>query len=51
MIKNGNGYFYGYVVQMKLPVMGWVNIKWFEDEDKDFAKREAEELLEKLNEK
>lgn len=29
----------------------WVYIKSFKDVDYDFAKREAEELLEKLNEK
>lgn len=31
--------------------LAWVFIKSFKDEDYAFAKREAEELLEKLNEK
>lgn len=50
-IIGGKGHHYGYCVQMRLSLLGWVNIKWFDDEDKDFAKREAEELLDKLNEK
>lgn len=39
-----------YAVQM-WNIWCWVTIKYFKDEDEDFAKREAEELLEKLNEK
>lgn len=40
----------GYVVEMHNGFY-WQHIKEFYDEDMDFAKREAEELLEKLNEK
>lgn len=40
-----------YVVQMWHNWFWWVTIKAFKDEDMDFAKREAEELLEKLEEK
>lgn len=40
----------GYWVQVT-SCLGWVTIKEFYDEDLDFAKREAEELLEKLKEK
>ena len=32
-------------------LLGWITVKEFQDEDIDFAKREAMELLEKLNEK
>lgn len=40
-----------YIVQVRR-WFGWVNIKSFYDPyDPDFAKREAEELLDKLNEK
>lgn len=39
-----------YIVQV-LRWFGWVNIKSFYDPyDPDFARREAEELLDKLNE-
>lgn len=47
-IIGGKGHYYGYCVQMKLSMIGWVNIKCFDDVNKDFAKREAEELLELL---
>lgn len=40
-----------YRVQMKYGLFGWITIKVFEDNDMSFAKREAEELLDKLNEK
>lgn len=40
-----------YIVQVKR-WFGWVDIKlFFDPEDPDFAHREAEELLDKLNEK
>lgn len=39
------------LVEMKLLANYWLTIKMFQDEDIAFAKREAEELLEKLNEK
>lgn len=40
-----------YIVQVRR-WFGWVSIKSFYDPyDPDFAKREAEELLDKLNEK
>lgn len=39
-----------YSVQVKR-WFGWVTIKKFIDDDMGFAKREAEELLEKLEEK
>lgn len=38
-------------VQMYHRLLGWITIKSFCDEDMAFAYREAEELLEKLNEK
>lgn len=42
----------GYIVQVRAWWGLWVNIKFFyEPYDPDFAKREAEELLDKLNEK
>ena len=42
----------GYIVQVRTWVGLWVNIKFFYGPyDPDFAKREAEELLDKLNEK
>lgn len=37
-----------YRVQMKYGLFGWITIKVFEDNDMSFAKREAEELLDKL---
>lgn len=40
-----------YVVQMKTKLGFWITIKFFGDLDYEFAKREAEELLDKLNEK
>jgi len=41
-----------YIVQVRAWWGMWVNVKYFDDpEDPDFARREAEELLDKLNEK
>ncbi len=41
-----------FTVQVHLLLGLWVNVKSFIDpEDPDFARREAEELLDKLNEK
>ena len=39
------------VVQMYHRLFGWITVKSFSDDDMKFAYREAEELLEKLNEK
>ena len=49
----GAGYhFPAYLVQVRAWWGMWVNVKYFDDpEDPDFARREAEELLDKLNEK
>lgn len=42
----------GYMVQVRTVIGLWVGVKYFYDPyDPDFAKREAEELLDKLNEK
>lgn len=42
----------GYVVQVCAWWGLWVNVKYFDEpDDPDFARREAEELLDKLNEK
>lgn len=42
----------GYIVQVRTWLGLWVTIKTFyEPYDPDFARREAEELLDKLNEK
>ena len=41
-----------YTIQVHVLFGLWVNVKSFRDEeDPDFARREAEELLDKLNEK
>lgn len=41
----------GYLVQVRSWWGLWVNVKYYEDfADPEYAKREAEELLEKLNE-
>ncbi len=41
-----------FTVQVHVMFGLWVNVKAFRDEeDPDFARREAEELLDKLNEK
>ena len=43
---------WGYMVQVRTVIGLWVGVKYFYDPyDPDFAKREAEELLDKLNEK
>lgn len=42
----------GYIVQVRTWLGIWVNVKYFYyPEDPDFARREAEELIDKLNEK
>ncbi len=42
----------GYYVQVRTYLGVWIVVKRFYDpEDPDFARREAEELLDKLNEK
>lgn len=42
----------GYYVQVRTWIGVWVTVKRFFDPwDSDFARREAEELLDKLNEK
>lgn len=41
----------GYIVQYRAWWGMWVNVKYYDDPyDPDFARREAEELLDKLNE-
>lgn len=49
----GAGYTHlGYIVQVRAWWGLWVNVKYFDEPDApDFARREAEELLDKLNEK
>ena len=45
-------HFPAYLVQVRAWWGMWVNVKYFDDpEDPDFARLEAEELLDKLNEK
>lgn len=42
----------GYMVQVRTYIGLWVGVKYFYDpHDSEFAKREAVELLDKLNEK
>lgn len=42
----------GYMVQIRSFIGLWIDVKYFYDPyDPEFAKREAEELLDKLNEK
>lgn len=48
-LRNCNGDIV-YAVKMYY-MLHWIIVKLFIDEDEDFAKREAEELLEKLNDK
>nr|DAU86844.1 MAG TPA: hypothetical protein [Caudoviricetes sp.] len=40
-----------YAVQVRTKLGFWLTVKYFTDLDSDFARREAEELLDKLNEK
>ena len=51
MLEDGNA-IPGYYVQVRTWLGVWVTVKKFYDPyDPDFARREAEELLDKLNEK
>lgn len=53
-IRNSRGHLYcpTYAVQVRIMFGIWVNVKLFCDkEDPDFARREAEELLDILKEK
>lgn len=50
--KRGHLYCPTYIVQVHVLFGIWIRVKSFRDEDEpDFARREAEELLDKLNEK
>lgn len=51
-VLGAGNYFPAYLVQVRAWWGLWVNVKYFDDpEDPGFARRDAEELLDKLNEK